>query len=172
MAGKNTVFPSVNNENKEYIFREPMEKNLFMRLFLKNIILRPSCYECLSKSGRSYSDVSLADYWGIWRISSEMYDNKGTSLVLGNTRKGVNLLLGMNFRYVETSYANALRYNPAIEKCCKKTEDVDEFWDCFKGNGLKGIGEYLKKYEMSFSENAILRLKSIINRILEIYYCS
>ena len=167
---KNTVLSSVNNENKEYVFREPMKKNLFMRLFLKNIILRPSCYECHSKSGKSYSDVSLADYWGIWRISSEMYDNKGTSLVLGNTSKGVNLLLSLNFRSVETSYADALRYNPAIEKCCKKTGD--EFWDYFKGNGLKGIGKFLKKYEISFSEIVMSRIKTIISRILDIYYRS
>ena len=169
-AGNNSVLSSVNNENKEFVFREPMEKNLFMRLFLKNIILRPSCYECHSKSGRSYSDVSLADYWGIWRISSKMYDNKGTSLVLGNSSKGVKFLLGLNFRSVETSYADALRYNPAIEKSCKKTED--EFWDYFKVNGLKGMVEYLKKYEISFPENIVLRIKSLIKRILEIFYYS
>ena len=169
-AGNNSVLSSVNNENKEFVFREPMEKNLFMRLFLKNIILRPSCYECHSKSGRSYSDVSLADYWGIWRISSKMYDNKGTSLVLGNSSKGVKFLLGLNFRSVETSYADALRYNPAIEKSCKKTED--EFWDYFKVNGLKGMVEYLKKYEISFPENIVVRIKSLIKRILEIFYYS
>ncbi len=199
VAGKNTVLSSLNEvpiimgisfrdkyngwkkygfsvhkqlNNKEHVFREPMEKNLYMRLFLNNIILRPSCYKCQSKSGKSNSDISLADYWGIWRISSKMYDNKGTSLVLGNTQKGIDILRGINYKYIETSYADAFRYNPAIEKSCLETAAVEEFWSIYRTNRLNGMTDFLKKYEISFLESTFLKLKSIASRIIEIFYRS
>ena len=42
------------------------------------MILRPSCYQCQAKSGRSHSDITIADFWGINTEMPEMDDDKGT----------------------------------------------------------------------------------------------
>jgi coenzyme F420-reducing hydrogenase beta subunit len=65
------------------------EKNIFMRAFLSDLILRPSCYHCHSKEGCSGADITIADFWGISLYSPSMDDDKGTSLVLLNTDKGI-----------------------------------------------------------------------------------
>ena len=38
------------------------QKNHFMRAFLRDMILRPSCYQCQAKNGRSHSDITIADF--------------------------------------------------------------------------------------------------------------
>ena len=63
-----------------------------MIAFLNNICLRPSCYQCPAKSGRSHSDITIADFWGVNNFNIDLDDNKGTSLVLINTNKGLELV--------------------------------------------------------------------------------
>ena len=70
---------SVLNKN---IVHESYTENKFMKLFLSNTILRPSCYGCKFKAGKSGSDVTLADFWGIDKIDPAFDDDKGVSAVL------------------------------------------------------------------------------------------
>lgn len=52
-------------------------ENPFMRGFLSDIYLRPSCYECKCKNGVSHSDLTIADFWGIDRLMPDFDDDKG-----------------------------------------------------------------------------------------------
>lgn len=56
-----------------------------MRAFLAELTLRPSCYACPFKSGRSGSDITLADFWNIRDVLPAFDDDRGASLVLLNT---------------------------------------------------------------------------------------
>lgn len=49
---------------------------------------RPSCYDCKFKGYPRISDITLADFWGIERVSASMDKNLGTSLVMINSKKG------------------------------------------------------------------------------------
>lgn len=62
--------------------------NAFLLGFVRNIYLRPSCRRCLYRGGRCHSDVALGDYWGVQRVQPDMFDNRGTGLVLVNTAAG------------------------------------------------------------------------------------
>ena len=74
------------------LFLQPSSENVFMSSFLSRLSLRPSCHSCPSKSGRSGSDISIADFWGIEKYNSKFADNKGTSAILVHTNKGKELL--------------------------------------------------------------------------------
>jgi coenzyme F420-reducing hydrogenase beta subunit len=63
-----------------------------MRLFLRNIDLRPSCHNCQFKSVERVSDLTIGDAWGIEKVMPEFSDDKGTSLVLVHSQKGLDLL--------------------------------------------------------------------------------
>lgn len=52
---------------------------------------RPSCYECHFKGFPQKADITLADFWGIENIDKSMDQDKGTSLVMINSDKGMNL---------------------------------------------------------------------------------
>ena len=56
--------------------------------FSLNVFLRPSCYRCPFAVGQRVADVTLADCWRVAASHPECDDNKGTSLLLVNTRKG------------------------------------------------------------------------------------
>lgn len=100
------------NENT-YCILTPFQKDLYMNVFLKNVILRPSCYKCSARSGRSHSDITLADFWGITRIIPEMDDDKGTSLVFLNSDLGIKEFPYSSCTFQETSYEKIKPFNPA-----------------------------------------------------------
>lgn len=89
------------------------QENHFMRAFLCNMILRPSCYQCQAKNGKSHSDITIADFWGINIEMPEMDDDKGTGLLLINTNKGQTALDYDRISYRETTTDVIHRYNPA-----------------------------------------------------------
>ena len=84
-----------------------------MNVFLKNVILRPSCYSCQARCGQSMSDITMADFWGINGIVPKMDDDKGTSLIFLNTEKGEAMLKLDKCRVSETSYEAVIPKNPA-----------------------------------------------------------
>ncbi len=79
-------------QGEAYSTYEKFFKNPYIRGFLNDLYLRPSCYTCPTKSFRSGSDITIADYWGVEQQQPEMDDDKGTSLVMIHTPKGEALL--------------------------------------------------------------------------------
>lgn len=66
-------------------------KDPYLQIFLKDIALRKSCYECASRGLERPSDITLADFWGIQNVIPRMDDDKGTSLVLIHSSQGREL---------------------------------------------------------------------------------
>ena len=64
----------------------------YIKLFLSEICLRPSCYDCKFRESRSGADLTIGDAWGVEQWMPHMDDNKGTSVVVVNTEKGQRLL--------------------------------------------------------------------------------
>lgn len=89
--------------------------NLFMRAFLSDIILRPSCYNCRAKQGISKSDITIADFWGIQNSHPDMDDDMGTGLVIFNTIKGRCILDLSRIRFVECNLGEAVLCNNGIK---------------------------------------------------------
>jgi len=77
-------------DNKKYV--KKYNEDTYMRLFLRNIDLRPSCHNCQFKSVERVSDLTIGDAWGIEKVMPEFSDDKGTSLVLVHSQKGLDLL--------------------------------------------------------------------------------
>lgn len=103
-------------------------ENHYMRAFLSDMILRPSCHDCKAKGGRGHSDITIADYWGIEVEHPTMDDDKGTGLVLVNTEKGKAALDWARVRCEESTYEQALRHNPAIIRSAKPHPKRTEFF--------------------------------------------
>lgn len=105
--------------------------DLFMKAFLNDLCLRPSCYNCHSKSVERESDITLADFWGIDKVCPELFDDKGTSLVLVNSEKGRRLFdeIAGQMRYAEVDMQEALKYNPAAYKSVLKNPKREAFFE-------------------------------------------
>ena len=104
------------DKGKQSLFIEASTKNSFMKGFIQNLYLRPSCHNCPVKSLKSGSDITIADYWGIQDILPEFDDDKGISLVMTNTEKGEMIYRLINKADRKTTYAEAVLRNSCIEK--------------------------------------------------------
>lgn len=102
--------------NNTYLLSSAFLENIFMQAFLANLILRPSCHACPAKGGRSQSDLTIADFWGINQINPLLDDDKGTSLVLVHTEKGNKALLRDKLMWASANYEDVIRYNPSLEE--------------------------------------------------------
>ncbi|GHV72175.1 hypothetical protein AGMMS49928_28310 [Spirochaetia bacterium] len=103
-------------EGEAFSFVETLHRNSFMKGFLQNLYLRPSCYHCPVRFLKSGSDITIADYWRIQNVLPEFDDDKGTSMVMVNTAKGMALYDQVHTDSIETSYEDAFAGNQAIEK--------------------------------------------------------
>lgn len=101
-----------NSVSLSHIFNE----DPYMKLFLDNLILRPSCYQCPAKSGKSCSDITIADFWGIERSHPELDDSRGVGLLMVNTNKGQSAFSSLNIRQQEVTYEVAMANNSSYER--------------------------------------------------------
>lgn len=156
---------SVSSLNSQDIMlrHETLDKNLFMQVFLKNLCLRPSCADCPAKSGKSGSDITIADFWGINRYLPDLDDDRGTSLVLINTDRGMAYFeqVQRNVKYTETAYEQALAGNPSIEHSIKETKYVSLFWMHFHTDGFAQIPALLHRMKPSIVSQGIIFVKNI-----------
>lgn len=109
----------------------PRSRDPFMRAFLRNACLRPSCHQCHYKTVNRRADITLADFWGIEQVCPEMDDDRGTSLVLVHTEKGravmADLADAMEQKRVNTEKSVAL--NPAMTHSVAMHPNARAFMD-------------------------------------------
>lgn len=133
----------------------------FMKAFLQNMILRPSCHNCQSKNGRSHSDITIADFWGIENVFPDMNDEKGTSVVVIHTEKGRRCIEGLGIKTKETSSIILEQYNPSYMRSAPRHPKRDTFFaridkekltkvidDCTKPTIKQRIKSLLRKIAM------------------------
>lgn len=119
---------SYDQEDKSYSLCSWHQQNHYMRAFLSDMILRPSCHDCRSKQGRSHSDITIADFWGIDKEMPEMDDDKGTGLVLVNTDKGRQALDWSKVTKKESSVGVASKYNKGMSSLTKPHPNRAKFF--------------------------------------------
>jgi coenzyme F420-reducing hydrogenase beta subunit len=71
--------------------REPYNGTYFSA-FLSGLNMRECCYNCQWASKNRVGDITIGDFWGCADYRKELNDNKGTSLVLCNTKIGAEFV--------------------------------------------------------------------------------
>lgn len=162
--------------NNKILYKENVSKNLYMNLYTKDLCLRPSCYNCPAKCGKSLSDITLADYWGINHYYPQFDDDKGTSLVLIHSEKGEIIFKKIKAQIIETSYNKALIGNPFIEKNAIENEYVSIFWESFFNKEFQEVNPILKHFRIPIKDKIISNIKrylwGITPSIIKVYYKS
>ena len=88
----------------------------YMQTFLSNQNIRPSCFDCVYKDYNYRSDMTMGDAWKVEKTHAEWADDKGTSLIIIRSKKGMELLKDLpdSFCCVENSYRLWEKYNPSL----------------------------------------------------------
>ena len=111
---------TADGEKNTVLLSSVFTENLYMNVFLSNLSLRLSCYACPAKAGKSGSDITIADFWGIEDVLPDFEDDKGISLVLSYSEKGGRWLAGLDCECIEVDYRSAQRMNPSISSSVSK----------------------------------------------------
>ena len=146
----------------EYI--TSLKDDLYMRSFLHNLSLRPSCYSCAFKGCERGSDITLADFWGVENLYPNLFDDKGTSLVIVNSVKGENILNAIKNKIVleQVDFEKSISFNSAYSKSVSKPDNRDVFMkEIFVNPFDKVAGKYCK---IKLSTKIKRKIKSLIKR--------
>lgn len=120
--------------------------------------MRPSCYKCPAKEGRSEADVTIADFWGIDRLKPSLDDNRGYSIVCVDTTRGKNKILELIDGSTEVLYKDIIKYNPALIKSLAENNAAHEFWSSKDG--------VCRTVENICGDSLTLKIKKWISKIL------
>lgn len=146
------------------VYSNTLSDDPYMQAFLKDLSLRPSCYNCSAKGDRHLADITLGDYWGVDQLQPDMFDNKGTSLVVIHTEKGQRLIdrIMENLRIsTEVPDEAFTRFNPAMNHSVQPPKNRKCFLSTVnKDNFPKAVQKNLPKQPMK-------KLKKIIKAILK-----
>ena len=146
------------------LLAELSSKNTFMRGFLKDLYLRPSCHACPSKCFKSGSDITIGDFWGIENHYPAFDDDKGCSLVLIHSMQGVVCYSAIEKSNVsmQVEYATALAGNPSMVHSSKEHPMRTQFFSTYTtGKLIETIQEITKP---SFKQQFIAVAYSLAKR--------
>lgn len=101
---------------------EIYSKNIYMKGFLDDLYLRPSCYQCPCKGFATGSDLALADYWGVHLLQPELDDDKGTGIIFLFSDRLYPILKNLNMSVCEVkpSIDTLSLYNQGIRGVLKR----------------------------------------------------
>lgn len=136
-------------------------RNPYMQAFLKNLTLRPSCYHCQSKKGRSGADLAMADFWGVLDICPDFFDDGGTTLALVYTERGKTLLHSLQLTLQEVPYEKILIHNPNIEYSSTPHPLRNSFF-----SGLEHGENFVSLVNNAFKPTVKRRIKTCIGNIM------
>lgn len=129
-------------------FYEKAGDNIYMQAFLKDMIVRPACSKCLCRGNGRQSDITIADYWGVWNVEPDMYNRKGVSLVFVNSDKGKEKFskIADFIKWKKTDIEEAVRYNSAVIYSSKQSPKREAFFEEYKNTEGKNIVTLLTNY--------------------------
>ena len=128
------------------IFNTPIV-DVFNSIFYQHLALRPSCHVFPFTNFKRFSDFTIADFWGIENCKPHFDDNKGVSLVLLNTEKGVVLF--------EKIKGNLIFEKSNIDECKQRhltrpaepSPDRDVFWSEYYKYGFEYVAKNIPTME-------------------------
>jgi len=149
-------------DNGEEYFRI-RHRDPFMIGFLRNIYLRPVCYDCPFSKIPRISDITLGDFWG---VPKELDDPRGVSVVIINTPKGKNLFEKVsNIEKVKVSLDQIASHNiRLINGHLERVPYRKDFYKLLETKGFQGVIEkYLKPYSLfkSLFKKCLLAIKKL-----------
>ncbi len=148
-AGWTVHITTTTADGKIYFGGGAISQNAYLQAFLKNMCLRPSCGTCPFTSTQREADITIGDFWAIERFDKSLNDNKGTSVILLNSKKGHDIFNNIQnicqlCRQVPLEYASY--YNITLKTPLKQHPNRQAFFRLMnEGKTLKEITEYCNR---------------------------
>lgn len=115
----------------------------YVRAFNSHCMLRESCHNCPYTVVERETDITIGDFWGVEKKNPNLYDEKGVSLVLVHSSRGMNLLseTRKQVQIDEVSVEDCLQ--PRLLTPTSVSDKRADFWKQYDNKGAKYV---IKKY--------------------------
>ncbi len=140
-----------------------MLSEIYNNVFYSNNALRQSCYNCKYTGLPRYSDITIADFWGIEDICPDFYDKNGISLVILNSEKGMSVFENVknNLEVNKQNFQNATLKNHNLVTPTKKPAEREKFWQDIETKGYEFIFKTYGGY------NFVRAVKRFIKKLIK-----
>lgn len=147
-------------ENKKII--QQHKDNVYHLMFGNHVSLRDSCYECQFRQYRRFADLSLGDFWGIYKYYPEADTKEGVSAINVNTAKGQELLDGINLYLEPCKLEEIYDLNKWMIMNFEKPSDQSSFIDDYR---KMSTDTFMNKYEIKYKITD--KIKRVIRRVIK-----
>lgn len=86
-------------KSKNYTYSKGVDTDPYLRAFFGDLSDRPSCYKCAFKKKYHISDFTIWDCFVAEKFEKSLDDDKGTSRMLINSLKGIEIFKQINDNY-------------------------------------------------------------------------
>lgn len=115
----------------------------YIRVFLRDNILRHNCYHCQYASLNRVSDFTIGDWWNYKATSYEdrKFDRKGVSLILCNTSKAQQLVQSLNMKLRQRTIEEAKKTNMPLRNPFPEPITRVKFWKDYNNKTFEEMVE-------------------------------
>jgi coenzyme F420-reducing hydrogenase beta subunit len=136
-------------------YAAPNSQDPYLRGFVGNLYLRPSCYDCRFKGNNRQADIMLGDFWGA-TDKDEYWNKYGVSSIFAETVKGDAFLKKTpGIKLFPSTFEKVAVKNPMLIRSKTCDERRDRFAALLKEKGL------------IYAVNHTMSTKGKIKRVIE-----
>ena len=120
------------------IVSETYGESKYIKGFLQNLTVRPSCFQCKYKGVDRSSDITIGDFWGLNDYHPEMISEFGTSAVLVHSKKGSKFIDAVKDQlvYKEAKPEEVAFWNTCLKESVSPCQNRSAFFDEYKSLGV------------------------------------
>lgn len=171
-SGMNNVLLKYYCENGDVI-EETYGSSAYIRAFLQNMSVRPSCFACKYKGLDRTSDITIGDFWGLNDYHPEMISEQGTSAVLIHSINGQKWfdLVKDDFVFKVARPEEAAFWNTCLKESVEPSLNRTVFFQEYETAGIHDTAEkyYVapvnKESKPSMIDRAKTKVKGVLSKI-------
>ena len=130
------------------VLRENYGESMYIKGFIQNLYVRPSCFDCRFKGTKRCSDLTIGDFWSAKEFHPDMASPYGVSAVLVHSEKGACWLERCREDFVlqESSPQKAAVWNEPLLAPVEVSPNRDRFFQALETTPvIQAIKENLVK---------------------------
>lgn len=155
------------SSNGKTIHKKSLRKDPYLKAFLRNLFLRPSCHACPAKNFKSGSDIIAGDFWGVDNFHQFIDDDRGVSCLIFNNESLLSWFDSADIELHPTKYEYVLRANKSIEISSKPAAARSEYMNALLSNDfIKTTKPYVKTPFSQCLKYEINSLKKLLKKLL------
>ncbi len=148
-------------ETDNGVYSQGIDTDPYLRAFFGDYSVRPSCYNCRFKTQKRVSDITIWDCFNINEIDKSFDDDKGTTRLLVQSEKGLEILNKLeSTRLKEIDLKTAVGRVHEMTHSVKSKQGRDEFF--------KAINSDENAIDKYFPITIKTRLNSFVRKTLSV----